>query len=166
MSNPGLFRRNTKMALLQSHFGNTRHHHFGLPHCSSLSLQRRGKTSSSKKAPLKTYRVSYPIKTSPYVVPTSRKEAPTGNAPMGASPPKACSNQSFSSGGGNQTWEAPGVIFDLTPRGKALETPSPMTLQQPPFFQKILANKQMFRLLIKHYYQWLHSAIHLKIKIG
>ena len=38
--------------------------------------------------------------------------------------------------------------------------------RSPPFFQKRLANKQMFRQRIKHYHQWLRSAIHLKTKIG
>ena len=54
------------------------------------------KTSSSKKAPLKMLRVLDPIKTSPFVVPTTRKEASTGNAPMGATP----QSKSFSSGRG------------------------------------------------------------------
>ena len=46
--------------------------------------------------------VSYPIKTSPVVVPTTRKEAPTGNAPMGATLPKAVINR-FPQSGGNRT---------------------------------------------------------------
>ena len=45
------------------------------------------------------------------MVPTTRKEAPTGN-------------QSFSSGG-NQTSEAPGVVFDPTTGGEGMETPPP-----------------------------------------
>ena len=46
-----------------------------------------------KKGTSKTLRVSDPIKTSPFVVPTTRKEAPTGNAPMGATPHKAVTNR-------------------------------------------------------------------------
>ena len=80
------------------------------------------KTSSSKKAPLKTPRVSDPI--SPFVVPTTRKEAPTGNAPMGATPHKAVTNR-FPQVGGNRTSEAPGVIFDPTTGGEGVETPLP-----------------------------------------
>ena len=64
-----------------------------------------------KKAPLKTLRVSDPIQVSPFVVPTTRKEAPTGNAPMGATPHKAVTN-SFPQVGRNLTSEAPRVVFD------------------------------------------------------
>ena len=44
-------------------------------------------------------RVLDPIKTSPFVVPTTRKEAPTGNVPMGATPHKATNH--FLQAGGN-----------------------------------------------------------------
>ena len=80
------------------------------------------KTSSSKKAPLKPLRVSHPI--SPFVVPTTRKEAPTGNAPMGATPLKAVTNR-FPQVGGNRTSEAPGVVFDPSIGGEGMETPLP-----------------------------------------
>ena len=80
------------------------------------------KTSSSKKAPLKTLRVSDPI--SRFVVPTTRKEAPTGNTPMGATPHKAVTNR-FPQVGGNRTSEAPGVVFDPTTKGEGVETPPP-----------------------------------------
>ena len=80
------------------------------------------KTSSSKKAPLKTLRVLDP--TSPFVVPTTRKEAPTGNAPMGATPHKAVTNR-FPQVEGNRTSEAAGVVFDPTTGGEGMETPLP-----------------------------------------
>ena len=83
------------------------------------------RTSSLKKAPLKTLRVLDPIKTSPFVVPTTtRKEAPTGNAPMGAIPHKAVSNR-FPQVGGNRTSEAPGVVFEPTQGDEGMETPPP-----------------------------------------
>ena len=41
-----------------------------------------------------------------------------------------------------------------------------MTPQEPPFFQKRLVNKQLFINRIKHYHQWLHTAIPLKAKLG
>ena len=44
------------------------------------------------------------------MVPT-RKEAPTGNATMGATPHKAVTNH-FPQEGGNRTSEAPGVVFE------------------------------------------------------
>ena len=70
---------------------------FGPLLCSGLNWLRMKKSSSLKKAPLKRLRFLDPIKTSPFVVPTIRKEAPTGNAPMGDNPLPS-SNQSFSSG--------------------------------------------------------------------
>ena len=76
-----------------------------------------------KRAPLKTLRVSDPIKISPFVVPT-RKEAPTGNAPMGATPHKAVTNR-FPQVGGNRTSEAPGAVFDPTLGDEGMETPPP-----------------------------------------
>ena len=80
------------------------------------------KTSSSKKAPLKMLKVLDPIKTSPFVVPTTRKEAPTGNAPMGLTSLKAVTNR-FPQVGGNRISEAPGVIFDPTPGDEGMITP-------------------------------------------
>ena len=83
------------------------------------------KTSSFKKAPLKTHRVLDPIKTSPFVVPTTtRKEAPTGNAPMGAILAKAVISR-FPQVGGNQTTEASEVIFDPIQGDEGVETPLP-----------------------------------------
>ena len=84
------------------------------------------KTSSLKKAPLKkTLRVLDTIKTSPFMVPTTtRKEAPTGNAPMGAIPLKAVTN-CFPQLGGNQTQEASGVVFDRTQGDEGMKTPPP-----------------------------------------
>ena len=43
---------------------------------------------------------------------------------MGATPHKAVTNR-FPQVGGNQTLEAPGVVFDPTTRGEGVETPLP-----------------------------------------
>ena len=69
-------------------------------------------------------RVLDPIKTSPFVVPTTRKEAPTGNAPMGATPLKAVTNH-FPQVGGNQISEPPRFVFDPAPGDEGVETPLP-----------------------------------------
>ena len=69
-------------------------------------------------------RVSDPIKISPFVVPTIRKEAPTGNTPMWATPVKAVTNR-FPQVGVNRISEAPRVVFDPTLGGKGVETPLP-----------------------------------------
>ena len=59
------------------------------------------------------------------MVPTTiRKEAPTGNAPMGAIPPKAVINH-FPQIGGNQTTEASELVFDPTQGDRGMETPPP-----------------------------------------
>ena len=65
------------------------------------------------------------MKTIPFVVPTTiRKEAPTGNGPMGAIPQKAVTNL-FPQVGGNQAREASGVIFDPTQGDEGMETHPP-----------------------------------------
>ena len=88
-------------------------------------LVKDGEEFLLKKAPLKTLMVLDPTKTSPFVIPTTiRKEAPTGNAPMGAIPLKAVTNR-LPQVGGNQTQEASGVVFDPTQGDKGVETPSP-----------------------------------------
>ena len=79
------------------------------------------RTSFSKKAPQKILRVSHPTRISPFVAPT-RKEAPTGNAPMGAIPLKAVTNP-FPREEENPTSEAPGVVFDPTIGEGGVETP-------------------------------------------
>ena len=67
-----------------------------------------------KKAPLKTLRELDPINTSPFVVPITRKEAPTGNAPIGAIPVKAVTNRFPQV-----------VIFDPSQGDEGMETPPP-----------------------------------------
>ena len=82
------------------------------------------KSSSLKKAPLKILRVLDHIKTSPFVVPTIRKEAPTENVHMGNNPLQAVSSR-FPQEGENRITEAPEVVFDLTLGDKGMETPPP-----------------------------------------
>ena len=93
---------------------------------------------------------------------------------MGAIPLKAVTNR-FHQVGGNRTSEAPRVVFDSTQGDEGVETPPPndsfsslpesTSRRSPPFFQKRLAHKQMFRR-VKHYHQWLCSSIHLKTKFS
>ena len=177
MGNTGLLRSEAKMTLLQPHLGEMRCQELRnspfWPSSLFKSQSRREKTSSSKKAPLKMLRVSDPIKISPFVVPTIRKEAPTGNAPMGPTLLKAVTNR-FPQVGGNQILDAPMVVFNPPLGGKGVETLPPQRLLKslpqstsrmlPPFFQKRLANKQMFKQRVKHYHQWLCSSIHFKTK--
>ena len=131
----GLLRREAEMTLLQPQLGETRYQELrnsSFWHSSLFKFQlvTEGEDFLLKKAPLKTLRVSDPI--SSFVVPTTRKEAPTANAPMGATPHKAITNR-FPQVGGNRTSEAPGVVFDPTTKGEGVETPPPpMTPYKPP----------------------------------
>ena len=68
---------------------------------SPSQLVKEGQEFLLKKTPLKTPRVLDPIKTSPFMVPTTiRKYAPTGNAAMGVNPLQAVTNR-FPQAGGN-----------------------------------------------------------------
>ena len=124
MGNTGLLRRQAEVTLLQPHLGDSRRQ------------ERRNSPfwpTPLFKTPPKIHRVLDPIKTSPFVVPTTiRKEAPTGNALMGAIPPKAvisCIPQV----GENRTTEASEVVFDPIHGDKGMKTPSPsMTPYKPP----------------------------------
>ena len=130
MGNTGLLRREAEMTLLHPQLGESRRQElrnspFWPSPLFKSQLVKMERTSSLKKALAKTLRVYDPIKTSPFVVPTTiRKEAPTGNAPMGAIPPKAVTNR-FPLIEENQTSEAPGVVFDPTTGDEGVETPLP-----------------------------------------
>ena len=130
MANTGLLRREAEMTLLQPQLGETRRQELRNSSFWDLSLfesqlVKEGEDFLLKKAPQKTLRVSHPARISPFVVPT-RKEAPTGNAPMGATPLKAVTNH-FPQEGKNRTSEAPGVVFDPTIGEGAWKPPFPMT---------------------------------------
>ena len=134
MANTGLLRREAEMTLLQPQLGETRRQElrnssFWDPSLFESQLVKEGEDFLLKEAPLKTLRVSHPTRISPFVVPT-RKEAPTGNAPMGATPHKAVTNR-FPHEGGNQTSEAPGVVFDPIIGEGAWKPLFPMTPPKP-----------------------------------
>ena len=128
MANTGLLRREAEMTLLQPQLGEMRcqelrNSSFWDPSLFESQLVKEGEDFLLKKAPQKTLRVSHPTRISPFVVPT-RKEAPTGNAPMGATTHKAVTNR-FPPEGENRTSEAPGVVFDPTIGEGGMETPLP-----------------------------------------
>ena len=82
---------------------------------------KEGEDFLLKKGTSKDSQGFAPYQNKPFVVPT-RKEAPTGNAPMGATPLKAVTNR-FPQEGENRTSEAPGVVFDPTIGEGGVETP-------------------------------------------
>ena len=53
-------------------------------------------------------------------------------------------------------------LFPMTPP----ILPQSASRRSTPFFQERLANKQMFIKCVKHYHQWLRTAIPLKAKVG
>ena len=126
MGNTGLLRCEAEMTLLQPQLGKTRCQELrnSLFCHSSLFKSQLVKEGEDFliKAPQKTLRVSDTI--SPFAIPTTRKEAPTGNAPMGATPHKAVTN-CFPQVGGKRTSQAPGVVFNPTTKGEGVETPPP-----------------------------------------
>ena len=129
IGNTGLLRREAEMTLLQPHLGDSRCQELRnltfWPSLFKSQLVKDGEDFLLKKGTPKALRVLYPIKSSRFVVPTTtRKEAPTGNAPMGAIPLKAVTNR-FPQVGRNRISEAPGVVFDPTQGDKGVETPPP-----------------------------------------
>ena len=125
MGNTGLLRRKAEMTLLQPHLGEMRRQElrnasFWPPSLFKSQLVKV-KTSFLRKAPQKTLRISDPTRTSPFVVP-SRKEAPTGNVPMGAIPLKTVTNR-FPLTGENQTRGSRGH-FRPHNRGRGRGNPS------------------------------------------
>ena len=128
MGNTGLLRCKAKMTLLQPQLGETRRQElrnasFWPSSLFKSQLVKEGEDFLLRKAPQKILRVSNPTRISPFMV-TTRKEAPTGNAPMGAIPPKAVTNR-FPQTEENQTSEAAGVIFEPTIGEGGVETPLP-----------------------------------------
>ena len=118
------------MTLLQPHLGDSRHQElrnspFWPTPLFKSQLVKDGEDFLLKKGTPKDSQGLDPIRISPFVVPTTiRKEAPIGNAPMGATPPKAVTNH-FPQLGGNRTTEASEVIFDPIRGDEGMETPPP-----------------------------------------
>ena len=126
MANTGLLRREAEMTLLHPQLGETRRQElrnssFWDSSLFESQLVKEGEDFLLKKGTSKILRVSHPTRKSPFVAPT-RKEAPTGNAPMGAIPLKAVTNP-FPREEENPTSEAPGVVFDPTIGEGGVETP-------------------------------------------
>ena len=149
MGNTGLLRREAEMTLLQAHLGDSRHQElrnspfWPSPLFKSQLVKDREDLLLKKGTP-KDSQGFGPYQIKP--LPTTRKEAPTGNVPMGAIPLKAVTNR-FPQVGGNRTSEALGVVFDLTQGEEGVETHPPNDSFQaslsPPvgghLFQKRLA---------------------------
>ena len=127
MGNTGLLRREAEMTLLQPHLGEMRRQELGNSPFwdSSLfksQLVKEGEDFLLKKGTSKDSQGFGPYK--PFRGPHNKKRGSYRKRPYGGNSSQS-SNQSFSSGGGNRTSEAPGVVFDPTTGGEGMETPLP-----------------------------------------
>ena len=134
MGNTGLLRCEAEMTLLQPHLGDIRHQElrnspFWPSSMFKSQLVKGEKTSSSNRAPKESQGFAL-FKTSPFVVPTTRKETSTGNAPQGATPPKAVTNH-FPQSLESKTKRASRGCFRPHSRGRGRGHPPP-TPPPPP----------------------------------
>ena len=116
------------MTLLQPHLGEMRRQElrnssFWDSSLFKSQLVKEGEDFLLKKGTSKDSQGFGPYK--PVLGSTTRKEAPTGNAPKGTSIPHKAVTNRFPQVGGNRTSEAPGVVFNPTTKGQGVETPPP-----------------------------------------
>ena len=179
MGNLGLLRREAEMTLLQPHLGETRRQElrnasFWPPSLFESQLVKEGKDFLLKKGTSKDSQGFGPYQNKPFHGP-HKKRGSYRKRPYGGNSSQS-SNQSFSSNRGKQNFRGSRGRFRPHNRGRGCGNPSPQWLLQslkqstsrrsPPFFQQRLASKQLFIQRVKHYHQWLRSAIPLKTKLG
>ena len=137
-------------------------------------LVKEGEDFLLKKGISKDYQGFRPYQNKPFRGPHNKKWGSYRKRPYGGNSSQS-SNQSVSTGRGKPNFRGSRGHFQPHPRGRGHENPSPNDLKSlpqstswrsPPLFQKRLANKQMFIQRVKHYHQWLRSAIHFKAKSG
>ena len=120
MGNTGLLRREAEVKLLQLQLGETRRQELrNSPfwHSSLFKSQLEGEDFLLRKGTSKG-----PYQNKPFRGPHNKKRGSYRKCPYGGNSSQS-SNQSFSSGGGNRTSEAPGVVFDPTLGEEGVETP-------------------------------------------
>ena len=129
MGNTGLLRREAEMTLLHPHLGETRRQElrnssFWDPSLFQSQLVTEGEDFLLKKGTSKDSQGFRPYK--PFRGPHNKKRAPTGNAPMGATPHKAVTNH-FPQVQANRISEAPGIVLTPPQGARAWKPLSPMT---------------------------------------
>ena len=167
------------MTLLQPHLGETRcqelrNSSFWDPSLFESQLVKEGEDFLLKTGTSKDSQGFAPYQNKPFRGPhkkrgSYRKRSYGGNS-------SKSSNQSFSSGRGKPNFRGSSGRFRPHNRGRGRGNPSSQRLLQsltqstcrrsPPFFQERLANEQMFSKRVKHYHQWLRTAIPFKAKFG
>ena len=144
MGNTGLLRREAEMTLLQPHLGETRRQElrnssFWDSSLFKSQLVKEGEDFLLKKGTSKDFQGFGPYK--PFRGSHNKKRGSYRKRPYGGNSSQS-SNQSFSSGRGKPNFRGS--------RGRLLQSTS---RRLPPFFQKRLANKQMFIQRVKHHHQ-------------
>ena len=167
MGNTSLLRREAEITLLQPHLGDSRRQELrNSPFWSTplfKSQSRMQKTSSLKNAPQR-FTWFCTLSNKPFHSPHHNKKRGSYRKCLYGGNSSQSSNQSFCSGRGKLNNRGFRSCFRSHLRGRGRGNPSPQWLltslsqstsrRSPPFFQKRLANKQMFRR-VKHYHQWL-----------
>ena len=136
---------------------------------------KEGEDFLLKKGTSKDSQGFAPYQNKPFRGPHNKKRGCYRKRPYGGNSSQS-SNQLFSSGRRKPSFRGCKGRFRPHNRGRGRGNPSPQLLLQsfpqstsrrsPPFFQKRLANKQMFIQHVKHYRQWLCTAIPLKTQLG
>ena len=167
------------MTLLQPQLGETRRQElrnasFWPSSLFKSQLVKEGEDFLLKKGTSKDSQGFRPYQNKPFRGP-HKKRGSYRKHPYGGNSSQS-SNQSFSSNRGKQNFRGSRGRFWPHNRGRGHGNPSSQWFLQslhqstsrraPPFFQKRLASKQLFIQRVKHYHQWLRTAIPLKTKLG
>ena len=129
MGNTGLLRHKPEMSLLQPHLGETRcqelrNSPFWHSSLFKSQLVKEGEDFLLKNGTSKDSQGFGPYQNKPFHGPHNKKSGSYRKPPMGATPHKAVTNH-FPQVEGNQTSEAPGVVFNPTIGDEGVETPPP-----------------------------------------
>ena len=166
------------MILLQPHLGDMRHQElrnspFWPSSLFKSQLVKEGEDFLLKKGTSKDAQGFAPYQNKPFHGHHNKKRGSYRKRPYRGNSSQS-NNHSFSSARGKPNFKGSKGHFRPHSRGRGLGNPSPQCLfksltqstsrRSPPFFQKKLANKQMFKQRVKHYHQWLRFSILFKTK--
>ena len=178
MANTGLLRCEAEMTLLHPQLGETRRQElrnssFWDSSLFESQLVKEGEDFLLKKGTSKDSQGFSPYQNKPFRGPHKNRGS-YRKRPYGGNTSQS-SNQSFPSGRGKSNFRGSRGRFRPHNRGRGRGNPPSQWLfhsliqstsrKLPPFFQERLANKQMFSKCVKHYHQWLPSAIPFKAKL-
>ena len=135
MANTGLLRREAEMTLLQPQLGETRRQElrnssFWDPSLFQSQLVKEGEDFLLKKGTSKDSQGFAPYQNKPFRGPHNKRRGSYKKRPYGGNSSQS-KNQSFSSGRGNRTSEAPGVVFDPIIGKRTWKPLFPMTPPKP-----------------------------------